>query len=72
MTENKTDLTEFRACQEGLTEECKKLDMKQSKLKRNILTLENYCEKYLPMTQLKVSFDLIKFVVEDPKKLVKQ
>ncbi len=37
-----------------------------------MLTLENYVEKYLPLSQLKISFDLIKFTVEDPSNLVKQ
>lgn len=68
---DKLNIVEFTEWSKKLEDKIEKERSNRQKLKRNVLTLENYTERYIPLVVLKTVSDMLNpvFKKEEQKKL---
>lgn len=64
---DKLNIVEFTEWSKQIDERVTKERLNRQKLKRNVLTLENYTERYIPLVVLKTVSELLNPVFEKEK-----
>ena len=70
MEESRVSIQEFEVKTGEIRDHCEAEQQRRQKMKRNLLTLENYTERYIPLTVLSTIDECFKPVFTDP--IVKQ